>query len=730
MATYLFSGLRFYYLCFLLTWGAVGQILLPGLPAKSTGGGPQVQLDLLTELSATPPGGSNSLALRMRIAEDWHIYWRQPSDSGDIGEAPTVRWKLPAGVMIGEFNWPVPERKFDTNLNDTYYVYHELAVLLAPVSVAAGVAPGTVMVEAEVKWQECTATQCVRRVKTLRLPLEIGQKAQAVSDPNGIVATARSRLPRLANFPITATWMDAETNVARRLEVTFANPNGRADFYPFANPTLSWGEAGASRVTHVGERAAIVKAARKIKDTWPDLVSGLAVRLDDDGHPREAWTVTTTIGAPPPSVGLGKGAPAASFWAMLGAAFLGGLILNVMPCVLPVIALKILGFVRQSQESPGRVRQLGLAYGFGVLVSFLGLAGMVLIAQAATGRASWGMQFQDARFLVIMTTLVTLVALNLFGVFEIHLGSRAMTAASSAARQEGLGGAFANGVLATVLATPCTAPFLGPALGYAISQKSTALIVLFFLMIGLGLAAPYVVLCWHPAWLKKMPKPGAWMEKFKIAMGFPMMATAVWLLSLATLHFGEDALLWLGVFLVLVAMGAWIFGEFIQRGSSRRWLAWGALVGVLGIAYVYPLEQQLEWRMPSTGVTLGGKVIRRKSGLAWEPWSAEGVAAARAEGRAVLVDFTAKTCLICQVNEKVAIEVPVVADRIRAERVALFKADTTFENPVVLAELERHNRSSVPLVLVYSPKPGVEPQVLPSILTPGIVLEALDQARR
>ena len=206
--------------------------------------------------------------------------------------------------------------------------------------------------------------------------------------------------------------------------------------------------------------------------------------------------------------------------------------------------------------------------------------------------------------------------------------------------------------------------------------------------------------------------------------------TGVQTCALPIFHFGEDALLWLGVFLVLVALGAWIFGEFIQRGRGPRWLAWGALVAILGIAYAYPLEQQLEWRMPGSKIGASGTVTRRKSSLPWEIWSAEAVAAARAEGRTVLVDFTAKSCLICQLNEKRAIEVPAVADRIRAERVALFKGDTTLENPVILAELERHNRSSVPLVLVYSPKPGAEPQVLPSILTPGIVLSALDQARK
>ena len=287
-----------------------------------------------------------------------------------------------------------------------------------------------------------------------------------------------------------------------------------------------------------------------------------------------AIELNVPIAATPPASAAGDFAPPTEskpLALVLVFAFIGGLILNVMPCVLPVIALKILGFVQQSKETPQQVRRLGLIYALGVLVSFLVLAVLVIIVKEAGRVPSWGMQFQKLQFLIPMTILVLLVALNLFGIFEVTLSGRAMGAASELASRAGAAGAFFNGVLATLLATPCTAPFLGVALGFAFTQPS-AVILLTLLAVGFGLAAPYVVLSWRPNWLKFLPRPGAWMEKFKIAMGFPMLATVVWLFKLTLNHFSKSDVFWFGVVLVALAMSAWIWGEFVQRGRKRRWL--------------------------------------------------------------------------------------------------------------------------------------------------------------
>src|SRR6185312_3197727 len=265
-------------------------------------------------------------------------------------------------------------------------------------------------------------------------------------------------------------------------------------------------------------------------------------------------------------------APGKSLVQMLLYAFIGGLILNIMPCVLPVIALKILGFVGEARNEPGRVRTLGIVYTLGVLASLLVLAGAVIALKTAGHKVGWGLQFGNTHFLIGLTVLVFLVALNLFGVFEVNLGGRTMGAAGELASRHGMAGAFFNGILATVLATPCTAPFLSIALGFAFAQ-STAIILLIFLSVGIGLALPYLVLSFQPAWLKFLPKSGAWMEKFKILMGFPMLATGVWLLTLASGSAEKGTLLSLGLFVVALAMAVWIWGEFVQRGTKRKGLA-------------------------------------------------------------------------------------------------------------------------------------------------------------
>jgi thiol:disulfide interchange protein DsbD len=413
---------------------------------------------------------------------------------------------------------------------------------------------------------------------------------------------------------------------------------------------------------------------------------------------------------------------------MLLYAFIGGLILNIMPCVLPVIALKILGFVGESRSDPRHVRKLGLVYALGVLVSFATLAAVVIGVKTAGHRAGWGMQFGSPVFVVCLTTLVMLVALNLFGVFEVTLGGRALDAAGGLASKHGAAGAFFNGVLATALATPCTAPILSIALGFAFAQKAPV-ILLMFLAVGVGLAAPYVVLSWNPAWLKFLPKPGAWMEKFKIAMGFPMLATAVWLFNLAAGSYGKSVL-WLGVFLVMVAFAAWIFGEFVQRGRTRKGVALAILLILLIGSYAFALENQLNWRAPITAPDTTSPLKESPDGIAWQRWSPEAVAKARSEGRPAIVDFTADWCLTCQVNKKTSIETSSVRAKLKSMNAVALLGDYTHFPENISAELNRFGRAGVPLVLIYPKNPATPPIVLPEILTPGIVLDALDRAAR
>jgi thiol:disulfide interchange protein DsbD len=357
-------------------------------------------------------------------------------------------------------------------------------------------------------------------------------------------------------------------------------------------------EAGKTRIR---------KEIKRLSGGWPKQISGVIVQ--GSGSDRHGWQAKlaleatgsgTSTSVTPLADDLTASSPVPALWKMLLYAFVGGLILNVMPCVLPVIALKILGFVGQAKDDPRRARFLGLVYAAGVLVSFLALALLVLGIKAAGHKAGWGVQFSSPYFLVAITTLVTLIALNLFGVFEVHLGGGTMDAAAKLSAKHGPAGAFFNGLLATVLATSCTAPFLGAAVGFAFAPSQTAATTLLvFLTVGLGLSLPYVLLSWQPGWLKFLPRPGLWMERFKIAMGFPMLAAAVWLFSLVTVYYDERSW-WLAIFLVTVSVAAWIYGEFVQRHHARPVLAAAAIVIVLFAGYAYALEGHLRWREPIT----------------------------------------------------------------------------------------------------------------------------------
>ena len=459
---------------------------------------------------------------------------------------------------------------------------------------------------------------------------------------------------------------------------------------------------------------------KKFSGDWPDQVSGVFV------SGATGVQISVPIGNTPPTTIVVKARQ--PLWQMLLFAFIGGLILNVMPCVLPVIALKILGFVNEAKSDPRHVRKLGLIYTLGVLASFAVLGGAVVAVKLAGHQAAWGMQFGNPVFLVALATLVTLVALNLFGVFEVTLTGGAMNVASDLSAKSGASGAFFNGALATALATPCSAPILGSALAFAFTQPAMTL-MLVFLTVGLGLAAPYLVLSWHPAWLKFLPKPGAWMEKFKIAMGFPMLAAVLWLYGIASATYGKNVL-WLGVFLLLVSAAAWTFGNFVQRGGERKGFAIAVVLILLATGYGCALERELNWRHPVIETSATGAFRESADGIEWQSWSPEAVARARAAGKIVLVDFTADWCLTCQVNKKTSIEISSVREKLKSLNAVALLADYTHTPDEITAELARFHRAGVPLVLVYPRNPAANAIVLPEVLTPGIVLDALAQAGR
>jgi thiol:disulfide interchange protein len=686
-------------------------VLLAALPIHAA----TTKARLVLPADAVAPGQTVLVGVHLKMPPGWHTYWR---NAGDAGAPTEIKWTLPDGVTAGPIQWPIPEKvKFGDLLT---YGYHDDVVLLVPLSAAAN-AKGPAELKAEVSWLECEV-QCVQGDAEVSATLAIAANAKPSPDAS-LIESWKAKIPKSgSDIPAKAQWLEGPGGEKRAIliEWTPRDAKSGADFYPYEGKGFAVG-AVTEFLPAEGGKIRLKKFVEKFEGDWPSEVAGLLIEKSD-ANSLQGYETKIAISSQSP---IGASGKPQSLWVMLGFAFLGGLILNIMPCVLPVIALKVVGFVQQSKEAPARVRTLGVIYTLGVLASFLVMAGLVIAVQKTGKSASWGMQFQNPIFVVVMTTLVTLVALNLFGLFEVTLGGRTMQAAGDLASKEGTTGAFFNGVLATALATPCTAPFLAVALGFAFSQPPH-IIILMFLVMGFGLASPYLILSWFPQWLKVLPKPGAWMEKFKIAMGFPMLAVAFWLLSLTSSHFGSSGPLWVGLFLVTLALAAWLWGQFVQRGSQRRGLALAISVALIIFGYAYALEKELDWRHPAQLAT--GGVKTKKGGIPWAPWTAEAVAQARNAGKVVLVDFTADWCVTCQANKKSSIEITSVRNKLKEIDAVALIGDYTREDPRITEELKRFQRAGVPLVLVYPKNPNAEPIVLPALLTPGIVLDALEKA--
>ena len=682
---------------------------------------------LVLSAQTARPGDTIMAGLHLQMDAGWHTYWQ---NAGASGIPTTIDWKLPPGITAAAPLWPVPEKLADKDL--TTYIYRDEVVVLIPLKLAASLNSGTVSIKAAVSWLECDV-QCVPGQANVQADLVIGAETKPSSDA-ALITDWEKKLPK-QDAPISAraSWEKPLTNDLRSVVIEWSSQgHGEGtDFFPDASDNFEI-QAPVEQLPAEPGTIRIQKQIKKLNGEWPSRISGLLV--EGSGAGAVAYQVNLELGAAAsktdkrePSAPINVDA-APALWKMLLYAFVGGLILNVMPCVLPVIALKILGFVGQAKDHPARARFLGLVYAAGVLVSFLALAGLVLGIKAAGHKAGWGIQFSSPYFLVAMTVLVTLIALNLFGVFEVYLGSRTMDAASNLSSKHGVAGAFFNGLLATVLATSCTAPFLGAAVGFAFAPSQTATTTLLvFLTVGLGLAFPYVLLTWQPGWLKFLPKPGLWMERFKIAMGFPMLAAAVWLFSLVTVYYGDRSW-WLAIFLVMVAVAAWIYGEFVQRHRARPALAATAIVLVLVTGYSYALEKYLRWREPLTQDQPARAEKKQVGEVGWEPWSAAAVTRGRTEHRPVLVDFTAKWCLTCNTIVKPALESASVERKLQELNVLPLLGDYTRFPDEITEELSRHGRAGVPLVLVYPADPNKPPIVLPEALTPGMVVDALELA--
>jgi len=656
---------------------------------------------LLLDSDTARPGDTITAGLRLEMPDGWHTYWR---NSGASGIPTRIVWQFPPGLTNGDILWPLPTKTDEGEF--TTYIYDHEVILLIPIKLSADLKPGPLELKAHVSWLECKEV-CVPGKADVSATLTISDTAKPSADADAVAAW-KTKVPQTNAMAFTAQWEKPTSDSTRPLVIAYGTGVAAknmsfdsVDFYPNASDSFEV-QPATQVISAYSADIRLRKTVKKFSGDWPKEISG--VLIETIGGQRYGSEIKVPI---TDSTNASVATPIAKkLPLMLLYAFIGGLILNIMPCVFPVIALKILGFVQQSRNAPQHIFHHGLVYAFGVVISFLILAGAVIILQHAGSTTTWGMQLQNRSFTLILTLVTLLVALNLFGVFEVTLGGNVLTAADKLASGSGFGGTFFNGMLATFLATSCTAPYVAGAVGFAFTQPP-AIIVLMFVTVALGLAFPYIILSWQPAWLKFLPRPGAWMEKFKMAMGFPMLATTVWLFSFNAKRFGTGGPLRVGLFLVATAMAVWIWGQFVQRGRKGKLAAALCSLALFAATGAYALSTEA---------------------AAWQPWSPEAVEKARAEGHPVLVDFTADWCINCKVNKAEAIDVAPVQAKLKDLGVITLIGDDTDESPAIAAELKKFERAGVPLVLIYPKDRARQPIVLPPLLTPGIVQAALDEA--
>ena len=678
-----------------------------------------VRARLLADVTSVQVGRDFTLGVLLKQDPGWHTYWAWP---GDAGQATEVEWQTPPGFDVAPLQWPGPHRYQEEDL--TVFGYADEVMLLAPVQTPA-VLPDTLRFTAEVNWLVCREI-CIPGGATLSLHLETGEAEPAHAD---LFDRYRAMVPAPLSEADPVSWrptVEAHGGGALRVAVEVAadyeggEPPG---FFPLPGGDGASLDVGALVEQEPKRTRSELRIEPYPGEPLPRQMDGV-IAFPGAGGERRFRTIRfdlreSGIDLLAAEFGTAPGG-ASSLWGYLLMAVIGGLILNLMPCVLPVISLKALSLVSQGGEEPRRVRQLGLAFSAGVVLTFLVLAALVTALKAGGEQIGWGFQFQSPGFVLLLTGLVFVLALSLFGLVTIRLPG-SVGALGGAAQGEGLGHSFFNGVLATVLATPCTAPFLGTALGFAFSQPAPVVFAV-FAAIGAGLSLPYLALAWQPRWIRFLPRPGGWMERFKQAMGFLLMATVLWLLWVVGKQLGMEAVVWTCAFLLSLALGAWIVGTWIDLRTStiRRRAAWAAsLVIALGgySLFLHPLLAS----PAGSGAPLEAE--------GWEKFDVQRLESLLAQNRHLFIDFTAEWCWTCKVNERVVLSDPDVRDRFEELDVVLVKADWTNRNPEITRMLSAFGRSGVPLYVIFPAGRPREPIVLPEVITKGIVLEGLERAR-
>jgi thiol:disulfide interchange protein DsbD len=689
----------------MVCWSALA--FAPHALSQSYQGKQLVRTELLADTNAIVPGKPFTVGLLLRMAPAWHTYWKF---SGDAGLPTELKWKLPPGWKIGEVQWPIPLKTIDPGDIQTYGYVDEV-LLTQEVTPPAKLDSSSMKLSADASWLVCEKI-CIPGSATLELELPVSASSQPANTE--LFARYRRLLPQKWPGPNVATAEWGRVGSDLRLKVTGATLANypAVDFLPLPDEGTVVGHptVESRSKNEIVFRISIESSGKNLSS-----MAGLVVfSQKPNGEDRAGWQITTASIA-----SRARPAPARGVLTFLLFGFIGGMILNLMPCVLPVISLKIFGFIQQAGQSRQKILRSGIAFTLGIFAWFIALALLLIALKVAGHDVTWGgFQFTNPYFVLVLSVIVLVFALNLFGVFEISL-PQSMTRGllSTSERKDDLG-SFFQGVFATVLATPCTAPFLGTALGFAFSQ-SPAIILAMFVAIGAGMSAPYLLLSAQPAWLRFLPRPGAWMLHVKQFMGFLLLATLVFLLYVLGAQRGLEGAIWASCFLLVISVACWMKGVFVVPTASatkRGIVLVLMLVIVLGSGIYFIGDKFHSANVASAGSQLRGD---------WQGFTPERLQAELEQGHTVFVDFTAAWCLTCKFNEASVLESQDVREAFQRRGIVKMKADWTNGDPVITKLLQQFGRPGVPLYVLY-PGKNEEPIVFPELLTKGMVLEKLE----
>ncbi len=693
------SFLRKAFLGALLAVTPVAPVAQAAPPTGPPVAGPVRAQHLTVELQALAnpiqPGAETLAGLHFTLDKGWHVYW---SNAGDSGEPPAIKWNLPEGITAGPMQFPAPRRLPLGPLMD--FGYEDEVLFPMTLTTASTLkSPGAAPLTAHVDWLVCREV-CIPGKADLALPLQIASAA-GPADParKALFDRFLSRLPK--PLPSTAKVVFGTTPAGFTLALT-GHPAAGAEFFPLEQSQIL--NAAPQTVSAVNNGIAVTVKKDAALTTPLSQLNGVLLLSDGIAYEIHAnpGTLPAMVASTPDAPGLLK------LLQFTGLAFVGGIILNLMPCVFPVLFIKGLSLVEASRQKDSHVRLHGIVYTLGILISFWAVVALLIGLRTEGRQLGWGFQFQSPEFVAVIALLLFFLGLSLAGMFEI--GLTVTNTGSGLAARRGYSGSFFTGVLAMVVATPCTAPFMGAAIGFALAQSALVAFAV-FTALALGLAAPYLLLTLFPAWLRYLPRPGAWMEVLKQGTSVFIFGTVIWLVWLFTSSAGADALTALLAAFLLLAIAGWILGRWpAQRVPSSF------AVCVIALAVAMPLY--VLWKFPSAEtntVTAAG----------WQPWSPAEIEQYRKQGRPVFVDFSARWCLSCQVNERAVLNRPDVQRRLRDSGIVLMRADWTKRDENIAMALTQLGRSGVPTYVYYLP--GQPAMLLPEVLTPGIVLGPLDQ---